>query len=192
MFKLIVFTLIQFSTTWAAVHNIEVKEARESIESLITPLLGPSKKSVKNSLDRFRVDKCEKYKINWMNVLLMKESATLTYHFKEGCDIEGSFTPKLFQSFPIALKLKNLQSYEKISTQNTIFANIESKPILRLEMREGELTGKNGSVKFEVDYAVQINPANRSKVLEKNLGGEIRISEIYGKKTAIKEKIKIE
>jgi hypothetical protein len=40
---------------------------------------------------------------------------------------------------------------------------------------------------------VRINPLKQKReMISENLGGEIRISEIYGKKVSIKEKIKIE
>lgn len=74
---------------------------------------------------------------------------------------------------------------------NKVTANLETKPILNLEMREGILSGKASRVKFEADYSVQINPVE-DNVVQKNLGGEIRISEINGKKVSIKEKILVE
>lgn len=188
-FMLLFFLIAQ---THAASTKVEVQDAISSVRSLIAPLLpGKSKLRPKGTED-FRVDGCEKYNIDWMNVLLMRTSFTMNFKFKEGCDIEGSVSPMVFKPFPAELKLRNLKSYDKMVTQNTVTSSIESKPILNLELREGKLSGKLGMVRFEADYQVQLNPMNKDKVIEKNLGGVLRISEIYGVKVSIKEKIMVE
>lgn len=166
----------------------EVEDAKRSIQELIRPLIAGASKTRPKGTEKFRVDGCDKTKINWMDVLMMKQEASVTYKFKDGCDIQGTIKPKVFQSFPAALELRNIQSYNKVESQNKITAMLEAKPILNLEMREGHLTGKNSRVKFEADYKVQLNPVNKNPV-EKNLGGELRITEINGKKASIKEKI---
>ncbi len=170
----------------------EISEAKKSIQSLIRPLLPGSDKKVSKEMGNFQVDKCEKQKIDWMDVLLMKSRPTLVYKFKDGCDIQGSIEPKIFQSFPAALELRHMESYDHIQTQNKVTASFETRPLMNLEMREGKLKGKKGIVKFEADYAVRINPADKKNIVSENKGGEIRISEIYGEKVSIKETIKIE
>ncbi len=174
-----------------ALASPEIEDAKRSIMSLIRPLMAGASKVRPKGTEKFRVDGCEKKKIDWMGVLLMRESAELNFKFKEGCDIEGTIVPKVLQNFPAKLNLRNIQSYSMIETMNKVTANLETKPILNLEMREGLLTGKISRVKFEADYRVQINPME-DKVVQKNLGGEIRISEINGKKVSIKEKILVE
>lgn len=190
MFALYVFLLL--NSAFSSTSSPEVLDAKKSIETLITPLIQKSKLTKTSSPKKFRIDRCEKYRVNWTNVLLMKETAILTYHFKEGCDVDGSFTPKVFQPFSVSLKLRNLESYKTIDSINKITASFESKPILTLEMREGLLAGQKGVVRFEADYQVQIDPMEKKNPIHKNLGGELRITEIYGKKTLIKEKIKVE
>ncbi len=170
----------------------EVNEARASLRSLISPLL-PGKKKISSALLKdFRVDKCQTKKIDWSQALLMQKVVTLTFKFQEGCDVEGSVEPKAFRPFPADLKLKNLKLYDRLQMMNTVNTTIESKPLMGIEMREGVLYGKSGKVKFEADYRVVLNLVNREKPIEKNLGGEIRITEIYGKKVSIKEKIFVE
>jgi hypothetical protein len=186
--------LILFIITQSALASptLEVEEAKKSILAMIRPLLANSKQNKESTLPKdFQLQGCDKHKINWMNVLLMKEKAELVYVFKTGCDVEGTINPRIFQTFPVDLKLRNLASYQKISTQNKITATFESKPVMLLEMTAGELTGAKGVVKFDADYRVQLNPMSKDKPVEKNLGGEIRIHEIYGKKTTIKEKIMV-
>ncbi len=166
----------------------EIEDAKLSIKSLMAPILAGQAKARPKGTDKFRVDTCSKEKVNWMNVLMMKEEATLNYKFKVGCDIEGTIKPKVFQPFPVNLKLRNIRSYSNVASQNTITAQVESKPILNIAMRSGILSGNKSTVKFEADYQVQINPMSKNAI-EKNLGGELRISEINGKKVNIKEKI---
>lgn len=166
----------------------EIEDAKLSIKSLMAPLLAGQSKIRPKGTEKFRVDACPKKKIDWMNVLMMKEEATLDYKFKVGCDIEGTIKPKVFQAFPVNLKLRNIRSYSNVTSQNTITAQLESKPILNIAMRSGILSGNKNNVKFEADYQVQINPMSK-KAIDKNLGGELRISEINGKKVNIKEKI---
>jgi hypothetical protein len=186
--KFLIFLII--TQTALATPTLEVEEAKKSLLAMIRPLLTNSKQIKESTLPKdFQLQGCDKHKINWMNVILMKEEAELKYVFKTGCDVEGTINPRIFRPFPVDLKLRNLASYHKISTQNTITASFESRPIMLLEMTAGELTGPKGVVKFEADYRVQLNPMNKENPVEKNLGGEIRISEIYGKKASIKEKI---
>lgn len=178
-----------FLLSFSLVHaSQEVEDAKRSIRELIRPLIVGPQKSRPKGTEKFRVDGCEKTSINWMDVLMLKSEASLTYKFKEGCDIQGTIRPKVLQSFPATFELRNIQSYNKVESQNKITANLDTKPILNLEMREGRLSGKSAHVKFEADYQVQINPMTKNPV-EKNLGGELRITEINGKKTLIKEKI---
>lgn len=173
----------------AAPTKLEVEEAKKSIRSLIQPILPGQPKERPKGTEDFRVDQCEKKKIDWMSVLMMKTKAKLEFSFRPGCDVQGVIEPMVFQPFPAKLALRNLKSYEQIESENRITASLEAKPILNLDMTKGVLTGKKGKVLFEADYKVRIDPMNGKKALDENLGGELRISEIYGEKVSIKEKI---
>lgn len=188
------YILLFFALSFPQLHAAtnEIDEARSSIRSLISPLLPGPKKIVSGMLKDFRVDKCQTEKIDWTDVLLMRKPVTLVFTFHEGCDVEGTVQPKVFSPFPSDFKLRNLKYYDRVQNQNTVQATFESKPIMTIEMREGILYGRPGKVKFEADYKVQINPLNREKPIEKNMGGEVRITEIAGKKVSIKEKIFVE
>src|SRR5690606_7733414 len=94
----------------------ELTDARQSIKSLIAPII-PGLKLKKHTAN-FRLDKCPREKINWMNVLLMKEEVTLNYKFLPGCDIQGSIKPKVFSSFPTDLKLRHVRSYNQINSSS--------------------------------------------------------------------------
>lgn len=170
----------------------EIEEARTSVRSLIAPLLPGPKKASSILTKDFRVDQCQQEKINWTDVLLMRKSVTLVFKFKEGCDVEGSVVPKVFTAFPADFKLRHLKLYDHVISQNTVNATFESNPVMSIEMRDGILTGKSERVKFEADYKVVLDPLNRQKPVKKNLGGEMRITEIGGKKVSIREKIFVE
>ena len=179
-----IFLMLFLSTM--AFASPEVEEAKKSIRTLIRPLMGQNAKRPKGT-EKFRTDGCKVKKINWMDVLMMKDSADLDFKFQDGCDIQGQVKPRVLQTFDANFDLRNLESYNRVETENKITADLQVKPILNLAMRKGVLKGKH-TVKFEADYAVRVNPTAK-KAIEKNLGGELRITEIDGKKADIKEKI---
>jgi hypothetical protein len=174
-----------------ALANADIEDAKKSVLSLIRPLMAQNSKTAPKGTENFRVDGCDKKKIDWMKILLMRETATLDFKFKKNCDIQGSISPKVLQPFSAKLDIRNLRNYNQIQTENKITADLQNKPILNLEMRQGLLSGKGKMVKFDADYKVQINPMSEN-AMEKNLGGELRITEIDGKKVDIKEKILVE
>lgn len=171
-------------------HASEIEEAKTSVLALIQPLLSGSSETRPKGTEKFRVDQCERYRIDWMAVLLKRADATLTYRFSTGCDIEGVIRPEILTPFPAKLKLRNLQNYTNVESINKISAMLEAQPILNLEVRNGLLSGSKSKVKFEADYRIRIN-ATSGKTEPENLGGELRITEINGKKMAIKEKIMV-
>lgn len=187
----ILFLILLALPLWSAPTK-PIEEAKQSIKALIRPLVPGTAKERPKGTEKFRVDACEKHKINWMDVLMMKKSVTLEFAFKPGCDIQGSITPKVLRPFPAVLKLRNLASYQKVESQNKITASLQSRPIMNLEMREGILFGHKGKVKFEADYSVQIDPLKPKSPVHRNLGGELRITEINGLKVSIKERIMVE
>ena len=179
--------------SYAGYASDETAAAKKSIKALLEPILQKELKGPKTVLKDFSVEKCEKYKINWMNVILMRKEAALTYTFKPGCDIEGTINPTVIKPFPVDLKLKNLDEFNRLQSENKITATLEAEPVLNMAVRSASITSTKGLVKFEADYAVKINPLKQGKgMISENLGGEIRISEIYGKKVSIKEKIKVQ
>jgi hypothetical protein len=187
---LLIFSFIALGQwTYAAPETQEVKE---TLLVLIEPLLQQNTVSKAKIENQFSIKNCEKYKINIQETLLLGQSVNFVYKFKPGCDIEGVVTPKILAPFAIDLKLRNLPSFERLKSENRITAELEEKPILNLSIRSGELTGPKGKLAFEADYAVRIDPMKKKNMLDKNLGGEIRISEIFGKKVTLKEKILIQ
>ena len=189
MKRILFFTIIAFASHARAAT--ETEEAKKSLRALISPILQRSVQDPKTLLKDFSVAKCDKHKIVWIDVILMRKTAALTYTFKPGCDVEGIVYPAVLKPFNTDLKLKNLQNFNHLFCENKITATLESLPIINLAIRSAKLTGEKGTVKFEADYSVRINPLKKGDPVEENLGGEIRITEIYGKAVSIKEKITI-
>jgi hypothetical protein len=187
---LILIVLILIPFTYA---GREMEDVKQSLRVLIKPLLQKSNiRSTNLRGSKFDISACEKHKIDWGSLLMMKESPSIKYKFAPGCDIEGVINPKLFTSFPVNLKLRNLEDFTHLESENKITSSIESLPVLNLDVRSASLISPKGKIKFEADYAVRMNPLNQKNPIEENLGGEIRIVEIYNKKVDLREKVKIQ
>ncbi len=166
--------------------EVEVEETRASIGALIRPLMpGQKGRAAPGGLG---FEACEKHKIDWSSLILQQRPTTMEYTFREGCDIQGKITPQVFRSFPIDLKIKGLQRFDRIQATGTMSAELEARPVFKLQIREGILSGKNSRALFETDYAARPQVREGSTEME-NLGGELRIREINGKSVSIKEKI---
>jgi len=190
MKKTLIFIAVVFASLSYAAS--ETEEAKKSIRALITPILQKSVKDPKTLLKDFSVEACEKHKINWVDVIFMRKSAALVYKFKDGCDVEGTVNPTIIKPFTTDLRLKNLQNFTHLLSENKITASLEAQPVLFLAIRSAKLTGEKGVVKFDADYSVRIDPLKKDDPIQDNLGGEIRLTEIYGKAVSIKEKILVE
>ncbi len=169
-----------------ALSKTEVEETRASIAALIHPLIaGQKRKGVPGEL---RFDTCEKHKIDWASLIFQQRPTTIEFSFREGCDIQGKIIPQIFRPFPIDLRLKGLQRFDRIQATATMSAELEARPVFKLQIREGLLSGKNSRALFESDYAVRPQVRDSGTEME-NLGGELRVREINGKKISLKEKI---
>lgn len=178
--------VIIFSATLA--FSSEVEEAKTTVKALIQPLIASSATKKPSGDQNFRVDQCERYKLDWMALLLRQQETVLKFTFKKGCDIEGVIHPAIFTPFPASLKLRNLEAFNQVDTVNKVTVNLENRPIINIELRQGNLRGKKANMKFEADYKLRLNVVNGKQQTE-NMGGEIYISELNGKKTNIREKI---
>jgi hypothetical protein len=189
--KNILLILVSIISTHGFAGN-ETLEAKKSLRALISPLIQKTSSGKTLNVKDFSVAKCEKHKIDWMNVLLMRETVALKFTFAPGCDIEGTVFPAVIKPFTTDLKLKNLELFNHLHSENKITGTIESQPILNIAVRSAKLSGTKDVVLFEADYQVRIDPLKKDDPIAENIGGEIRISEINGKKVSVKEKIKID
>jgi hypothetical protein len=186
--KILILPFLLLPLLSSASSTKDLEEARETVTRLIGQLL-QKKITTKSVLKKFSVEHCEKHKINWSDLFLSENKVSFTYAFRPGCDIEGTIYPAMIKPFAANLNLRHLEKFHRIETMNKVTGTLEAKPILTLNMTEGRLLSPQGIVRFEADYRVRLDPLQQGKDIEENLGGEIRINEIYGRKTAIKEKL---
>ena len=180
-------SLVTFLMLQGALASEESVQVQKSIKALIDPILRKNQTTEKD----FTLANCEKHKIDWGAVLLMRNAPSLKYSFSPGCDIEGEIRPGIMKIFPVDLKLKNLQNFERLVSENKITPSLEEKPVLNLAIRAGKLISKKGEVKFEADYAIKLDYNQQNQLIYHDLGGEIRINEVYGTPSSIKEKFKL-
>lgn len=188
----ILISLLFFATFYVANASDEIHQARRSINALIDPILRKNALTFSANTQEFTLKDCEKHHIDWKQVLLTGGAATLKYTFAPGCDIEGVLHPVLLRNFTVDLKVKNLQDFDRLLADNKISATFEDRPVLNLAVRNARLMSKKGEIKFDADYAVKLDLTNKVNVVHEDLGGEIRLVEIYGKKVSQKEKFKID
>lgn len=184
----ILFCFLLLSPLLAA-ENPNVAAVKQSLRTILAPILSKNlgKKDVGSS--HFSIKECEKTKINWRKFLLLQDELKLNFSFKKGCDVEGTVGPKPFTPFPAKLAVRNLYGFKELETTNKLNSTLETNPIISLTISQGTLKGPNGDVQFEAEYDVRIDPLNREDPVKEDLGGTLKINQIYGKKVSIKEKI---
>lgn len=182
------FLILALSLPAFAASNQDISYAKKTIQTLLLPIM--AKTGQKPSHD-FRIDQCEKYKIKIEDLLLSQKKMVIDYKFKDGCDLQGSISPKIMQEFPIKLDIRHAADFHQILSTNKITADLDFRPTMILESRSGLLKSKKGDVEFELDYRIKINAMAEGEDKHEDLGGEIRINKIFGEKVSIKEKIKI-
>jgi len=184
----ILFCFLLLSPLMAA-EDPQIEAVKQSVKALIAPILSKNLDKSAKGKTAFSLEKCERPKVNWKEFFTFQSELQMNVKFSSGCDIEGTISPKLIRPFPASFKVRNLSDFKQMDSTNQITATFESQPIVTLDISEGTLTGPKGKVRFEGDYRVQVDPMKKDNPIQKNLGGEIRIKEIFGKKVSIKEKI---
>ena len=184
----ILFCFLLLSPVLAA-ENPQVEAVKQSLRTMLTPILSKNLGSKELGKSSFSIKACERTNVNWKNFLLLQEEFRLNLSFKEGCDVEGTVSPKPFSPFPAKLKVRNLYGFKELEMMNKLASTLETNPVLTLTVTKGILTGPKGKVRFEADYDVRIDPLNREDPIKEDLGGNIRINQIFGQKVSIKEKV---
>jgi hypothetical protein len=184
----ILFCFFYLSSLMAA-DNPNVDAVRQSLRTMLTPILSKNLGSEVLGKSTFTIKDCEKANINWKKFLLFQEEFKLNLSFKEGCDVEGSVSPRPFSPFPAKLKVRNLYGFKELEMMNKMNSTLETNPVITLTITDGVLIGPKGKVRFEADYDVRIDPMNRENPVKEDLGGTVRINQVFGQKVSIKEKI---
>lgn len=184
MFKFLILVLLfNFNTALAnkSAHNAKLEETK----AVLKTLLPFHKKIGKNN---FTVKKCKIDQNKWMLLLIAKQAFTEKVTFNKNCHIEGQYTAKMGTPFPVKLKLQKLENFDRVNFNFLIKLLYEPIPMIKIFMQNGTLKGKKDNIKFELDYAAEVDPLSKN-FIKKDLGGTITIHSINGEK--VKQKIPI-
>ncbi|MCO4794802.1 MAG: hypothetical protein KC493_13875 [Bacteriovoracaceae bacterium] len=144
-----------------------------------------------NARGNFIVRGCRDYRKEWASVLLTGQKQTFNYSFKKGCDIQGTISAMPGRKIKMNLKLRNVGIFERVDMG--ISYSIKLNMITRVDFKitDGTLFAKGeGDTSFTGDYAVELNPMKKS-LIERNLGGNLYFSKIFGKDVKISKKIMV-
>lgn len=166
--------LILFSSGHTFAKTKKIDEAKE----IITMLL-PFQKGIKNS--KFKIDQCKTDKSKWLMLLLANTPFTENIKFSKNCDIEGSYSAKREAPFPVKFKLNNLKNFNSTNFNFLINLVYEPVPMIKVQMQNGTIKGKDDKITFELKYSAQIDPLSKN-FIKKDNGGTLHIKAINGKK----------
>jgi hypothetical protein len=129
-------------------------------------------KLIGNDAKKLKTSGCKINKELWTQLLVTKKEFKETIKFNKDCDLEGTFTVKMSESFPMKLKIKNLKNFNYFQTNAKIdlkFTNQDT--VLSLNFDKSKLSGNN-LIFFSSDYSVSIDPFSKD-LIKKHLGGKI-------------------
>lgn len=172
------------------IPGTDEKMANEKISSALRHVLKIlSRQSLNDGRVSFRVSGCEANPMEWIKMALTKQPRTFSYQFKEGCDVEGSFTAAFEKEFPLNMKLKNLYDFNQ--TTMSVMQKI-SKGQKGLRYRFDAITGSLNSpsekVEFKAWYEIEFNMFNGDPIPETQ-DGRLTILKVNDKPVQIEEKL---
>ncbi len=133
------------------------------------------------SSSKFNVRGCKNYEKEWVGVFLTNQRRDFHYNFQKGCDIQGVIKALPGRKVKMDLKLRNVGVFER--TELDISYQLQLNVITRVDffINDGTLYAKGeGDTRFTGDYSVDLNPLKKS-LIEKNRGGTLKFSKVFGK-----------
>jgi hypothetical protein len=183
----VIVSLLTFNShAFAGKTNASTENVSDDVAKLIQALFPLKGKS---NLKNFKTQKCKNEKEKWMMLLLGSQPFTSNVKFNKQCDMQGSYTAKLATPFPINFKLRNLKKFNAIKGNILIKFIFEPSPQIQLELQNTKLMGEP-SVTFNANYAVEVEPLGQNPI-KKDLGGQVFIKKINGKKINKKYPLKL-
>lgn len=170
--------ILLLSFNYALANTVSQKQKLEETKRVLKTLLPFQKKGTKNT---FLIDKCKIDKSKWMLLLIAKQPFTEKVMFNRGCHIQGQYTAKMGVPFPTSFKLQKLENFNHVNFNFLIQLVYEPIPMIKVFMQNGILSGKKDKIKFELDYAAEIDPLSK-EFIKKDFGGKITIKAINDKK----------
>jgi hypothetical protein len=149
-------------------QKTQEKEVLSIASSLFPGLLS---KQGKNPI---KTQGCNFQKERWAMLLLTGESFKENIKFNKQCDIQGTFTVKRDQYFPVNFKIRNLKNYKSIKAHIKLNIEFEIQTLLVTRIKDAKLLGKTPLV-FGLEYKVAIDPMDPKNFVKKRLGGHLLI-----------------
>lgn len=155
---------------------------QQTVRKLLTAFIPLKNQQTKNK-NEFNISSCNRMKKKEiLNFLIQNKPIKKKFIFKKKCDAEGLFI--LQNPSPILnFKLKNLANYTKTKFKYSVSQKIDFEQngiILTLFLKNADIRSPKKTIEFEGNYSVLINFSGK---INKDIGGEIRIKSINGKKT---------
>jgi hypothetical protein len=164
--------------------------SQEKISSALKHVLKIlSRQTLNDGLVTFRVNTCEANPIEWIKMAMTKQPKTFSYRFKEGCDVDGTFTAAFEKEFPINMNLKNLYDFNQ-TQMNVIQKMSKGQKGVRyhFEAVTGTLKSPSEMVEFKARYEIEFNIFN-GEPLEETQNGMLTITKVNDKAVLIEEKL---
>ena len=184
MTKLLTLALTLLISTSPALSKQQQSKHLNTILSALAPELKSSKE-----LKEFKSQGCELQKQKWVLMLITKQSFDEKLKFSKTCDIQGNFSPKASEFFPIDFKLRGLKDVSRLKAlvQITVVFGKETK--LKLELNKASYYNQKNILQkeFALTYSFEIDPFNPQNFLKKDLGGSLYLYK--GKKLLKKIKL---
>ena len=168
----------------ASASNEKISNALKHVLKIL------SRQTLNDGLVSFRVNACETNTMEWIKMAMTKQPKAFCYKFKEGCDVDGTFTAAFEKEFPITMRLKNL--YEFNQTEMNVIQKMSKgqKGIrYRFEALTGTLKSPTEKVEFKAWYEIEFNMFNGDP-LEETQDGLLTIFKVNDKPVQIEEKLR--
>lgn len=149
-----------------------------------------SRQSLNDGLVSFRFSGCEANPMEWIKMAVTKQPRTFSYQFKEGCDVEGSFTAAFEKEFPLSMKLKNLYDFNQ-TTMSVVQKISKGQKGLRyrFDALSGMLNSPSEKVEFKAWYEIEFNMFNGDPIPETQ-DGRLSILKVNGNPMQLEEKLR--
>jgi hypothetical protein len=154
-------------------------QASTKLDSSILDSIKAILPNIENN-QKIKTQGCSFQKQKWLTALLTQESFTETLKFKKDCDLEGQYTVKVNDFFPINLKIQKHKHIKRIITNLKLEIIFTESAQLQIKMKDAILKS-NKDISFDMTYKIEIDPMAASP-LGKHKGGRVFLKRVGTKK----------
>ncbi|MBY0517237.1 MAG: hypothetical protein K2P81_10025 [Bacteriovoracaceae bacterium] len=153
-------------------------QASNAIQGILS-IFNPGANKLRNQ--EFKVNKCDTKRDRWIALAIFKQSFTANYVFGDSCDVQGTFSPKMGEKFPVQLKLRRLWDYQTVNFEMEINVKPDGRGVKYiLNATQGLLQSGKEKIAFHGTYEMVLH-LDAKKGKSDNEGGSITIESINGK-----------